>query len=142
MILIDHLNGVEKATAYLRQVREKGRVSAITRAEVLAGIDTAKAGPVRMLLDAFPLVVIDGPVADLAADLRRRYRLRLPDAFQAAAATRHGLKLAPGTRRTSRPDASTSWSCRTGSEGESSPAAVSHGASATRPDRPTVLQIE
>ena len=98
VILIDHLNGVEKATTYLRQVREKGHVSAITRAEVLAGIDNAKAGPVRTLLDAFPLVVIDGPIADLAAELRRRYRLRLPDAIQAAAATHHGLKLA--TRNT------------------------------------------
>jgi len=98
VILIDHLNGVGKATAYLKEVRDRGHVSAISRAEVLAGVDPVKAGPVRMLLDAFPLVVIDGPVADLAAEFRRRFRLRLPDAIQAAAATLHGLRLA--TRNT------------------------------------------
>jgi hypothetical protein len=98
VILIDHLNGLDQATEYLKQVRERGHVSAITRAEVLAGIESVKAGPVGSLLDAFPLVVIDGPVADLAAEFRRRFRLRLPDAIQAAAATHHGLKLA--TRNT------------------------------------------
>jgi predicted nucleic acid-binding protein len=36
--------------------------------------------------------------ADRAADLRRRFKWRLPDAFQAASAQIHGLKLA--TRNT------------------------------------------
>ena len=37
---------------------------------------------------------IDTEVADLAAALRRANRWKLPDAFQAALARRHGLKLA------------------------------------------------
>lgn len=98
MVLIDHLNGIEKATAYLRRLGAQGHVSAITRAEVLSGFDPVKAGPIRMLLDAFPLIVIDRPVADLAAELRRTFRWRLPAALQAAAANHHGLKLA--TRNT------------------------------------------
>jgi hypothetical protein len=98
VILIDHLNGIDKATAYLKQVGSRGHVSAITRAEVLAGVDSAKASPIRMLLDAFSLIVIDGPVADLAAEFRRSFRWRLPDALQAAAAVHHGLMLA--TRNT------------------------------------------
>ncbi|MEK7404342.1 MAG: PIN domain-containing protein [Acidobacteriota bacterium] len=36
----------------------------------------------------------DREAADLAASLRRKYRWRLPDAFQAALAQLHGLKLA------------------------------------------------
>lgn len=36
VILIDHFDGVAAATAYLRTVRS-ARISAITRAEVLAG---------------------------------------------------------------------------------------------------------
>ncbi|MBK6580422.1 MAG: PIN domain-containing protein, partial [Sandaracinaceae bacterium] len=40
----------------------------------------------------------DGPVADLAAALRREHRWKLPDALQAAAARQHGLRLA--TRNT------------------------------------------
>ena len=98
VIVIDHLNGIEKATAYLRLLGERGHVSAITRAEVLSGFDSSKASPVRLLLDQFPFVAIDAPVADLAAELRRKFRWRLPDALQAGAATHHGLKLA--TRNT------------------------------------------
>lgn len=63
-------------------------------AEVLSGFDAPRAELVRMLLDAFPLIVIDRPVADLAAELRRTFRWRLPDALQAAAASQHRLKLA------------------------------------------------
>lgn len=98
VILIDHFNGVVKATRYLRRVAKQGHVSAITRAEVLSGFDPPGAGPARMLLDTFPLIVLDGPIADLAAELRRTFRWRLPDALQAAAATHHGLRLA--TRNT------------------------------------------
>ena len=98
VILIDHLNGVERATEYLRHAGTHGHVSAMTRAEVLAGVQAARAARVRALLDAFPLVAIDAPVADLAAELRRTFRWRLPDAIQAAAAIHHGLKLA--TRNT------------------------------------------
>jgi predicted nucleic acid-binding protein len=98
VIVIDHLNGVDLATEYLRQVGPNAHVSAITRAEVLAGVPAAKAARVRALLDALPLVVIDAPVADLAAELRRSFRWRLPDAIQAAVAIHHGLRLA--TRNT------------------------------------------
>jgi hypothetical protein len=49
---------------------------------------------VRQLLDAFPLLPVDAPVADLAAELRRTVRWRLPDAIQAATAIHHGLRLA------------------------------------------------
>jgi len=98
VILIDHFNGVEKATTYLRRVEGRARVSAIARAEVLSGFEPPQAGLARMLLDSFPLIVIDRPVADLGAELRRTFRWRLPDALQAAAATHHGLKLA--TRNT------------------------------------------
>ena len=61
----------------------QAHVSAITRAEVLSDVDSARSGPVRMLLDAFSLVAIDRAVADLATELRRTYRWRLPDAYRA-----------------------------------------------------------
>ena len=99
VILIDHLNGVERATEYLRHAGTHGHVSAMTRAEVLAGVQPARAARVRALLDAFPLVAIDAPVADLAAELRRTFRRRLPDAIQAAAAIHHGLKLATRNKK-------------------------------------------
>jgi predicted nucleic acid-binding protein len=98
VILIDHLNGIRAATAYLAKVHVNAAISAITRAEVLAGYDEAAAAPIKQLLDAFPAVSIDAPVADLAAALRRRHKWKLPDAFQAALARTHKLRLA--TRNT------------------------------------------
>ncbi len=97
-ILIDHFNGIDTATAFLRQVFGRASISAITRAEVLVGFDTAGSVIARQLLDQFHLVVIDRAVTDVAAELRRTNRWRLPDALQAAAACTHAMKLA--TRNT------------------------------------------
>ena len=94
VIIIDHLNGIEQATEYLQAVADEALVSVITRAEVLTGLAPRDVPLGKGLLDRFGLVTIDRAVADLAADLRRRHRWRLPDAFQAAAARWHGLVLA------------------------------------------------
>ncbi|ANM32259.1 twitching motility protein PilT [Acidobacteria bacterium Mor1] len=94
VILIDHFNGIQAATDYLRDVAGQARISAITRAEVMTGFKPADADAPRQLLDSFLTIPIDAAVADLAAELRRSGRLRLPDALQAAAAVHHGLKLA------------------------------------------------
>lgn len=98
VILIDHFNGVEAATGYLRDVSDVAYVSAITRAEVLTGFGEEDLPSARSLLDSFPLLAIDREVADLAAALRRTNRWKLPDALQAATARQHGLLLA--TRNT------------------------------------------
>ena len=94
VIVIDHLNGIPAAGAYLREHTEEAAISVITRAEVLAGFPSEEtAAPAAALLDRFPLLAIDGAVADSAARLRREVRWKLPDAFQAALAQRHGLTL-------------------------------------------------
>ncbi len=99
MVLIDHFNGVEQATAYLRAVRGHAVVSVVTRAEVLVGFsDDEVRARARPVLDALPLLEITRAEADEAARLRRAHRWKLPDAFQAALARRHGLHLA--TRNT------------------------------------------
>jgi predicted nucleic acid-binding protein len=94
VILIDHFNGIEAATSYLRSVAKQARISAITRAEVLVGFEPSEAAGPRQLLDGFLTIAIDAAVADLAAELRRTARWRLPDALQAAVAVHHGLRLA------------------------------------------------
>lgn len=99
VILIDHFNGHEAATAYLRQIHGRAFISAITRAEVLAGFDEPDAELARQLLDQYPLLPIDRDVADLAARLRRNRHWRLPDALQAAVANHHGLFLATRNSR-------------------------------------------
>jgi predicted nucleic acid-binding protein len=98
VIFIDHFNGHEVATHYLHQVAGRAFLSAITRAEVLAGFEGPDVEVARQLLDRFPCLSIDEEVADIAARLLRDSHWRLPDALQAAVATHHGLSLA--TRNT------------------------------------------
>lgn len=94
VILIDHFNGVAAATQYLEQTQGQAAISVITRAEVLTGFKNARA--IRLataLLDCFPALEIDAAIADRAAHWRRKQRWKLPDAFQAAIAEHHHLKL-------------------------------------------------
>jgi predicted nucleic acid-binding protein len=94
VILIDHFNGLPAATRYLAETRAEAAISAVTRAEVLAGLKGGALRKGRRLLDCFPTLSIDQAVADAAAALRRKHRWKLPDAFQAAIARAHRLKLA------------------------------------------------
>ena len=103
VILIDHLNGISAATRYLESVTE-ANISVITRAEVLAGITLTGLPDVKEWLDRYPTLAIDRQTADLAAELRRENRWKLPDAFQAALATQHGLKLATRNTKDFPPD--------------------------------------
>ena len=97
VILIDHLNGIPAATEYLHKHADAS-LSVITRAEVLAGLAVGSIAMVSRLLDRYPTIAIDRVAANKAAELRRQFRWRIPDAFQAALAQLHDLKLA--TRNT------------------------------------------
>lgn len=102
VVLIDHLNGIQAAADYLASLRRSSTpvwISAITRAEVLAGTQSDyEFGLVSRLLSEFEFAPLSSDVADSAAELRRTIRLRLPDAFQLACAQNLDLKLA--TRNT------------------------------------------
>ena len=94
VILIDHLNGISAATEWLaREGWDRMAISAITRAEVMAGAASEEIVHIGNLLDSFPCLSLDADTADRAAFIRRKKRLRLPDAFQAALAEKHHLKL-------------------------------------------------
>ena len=104
VILIDHFNGRAEATRYLARVAGEAALSVITRAEVLAGFEAADVSAPEALLDRFPTLGIDRPVADLAARLRREHRWKMPDALQAALARHHGLSLVTRNTRDFPPD--------------------------------------
>jgi predicted nucleic acid-binding protein len=93
VILIDHFRGVAAASAYLAGVQRSAMLSVITRAEVLAGFGEEDLPAATALLDRFPTLPIEIPVADLAARLRREHRWKMPDALQAALARYHALAL-------------------------------------------------
>ena len=99
VILIDHFNGVPAATQYLSEHHADAAISVITRAEVLTGFGRRAVGKAVQFLDCFPTLAIDQAIADLAAALRRDHGWKLPDAFQAAIAQRHGLKLITRNQR-------------------------------------------
>lgn len=104
VILIDHFNGRPQAARCLARIGPESALSVITRAEVLAGFDPAGSAAASGLLDRFPTLVVDRPVADLAARLRREQRWKMPDALQAALAHYHSLELVTRNTRDFPPD--------------------------------------
>ena len=104
VIFIDHFNGIEPATRFLADHYSELALSVITRAELLTGFEDETSAMVAGLLDRFPNLPIDEPIADLAARLRRGSRWKLPDALQAAAARYHGLSLVTRNTRDFKPD--------------------------------------
>ena len=99
VIIIDHLNGIEKATHFILSIDPRqNAISVITRAEILTGIHDDEQTEIIHLLDQYNLLTIDKSIADLAANLRRNYGWKLPDAFQVALAQYHKIKLS--TRNT------------------------------------------
>lgn len=104
VILIDHFNGIEAATGFLSRHFAQYALSAITRAEVLAGFDqAADLQAATQLLDRLRFLPMDEAVADEAARQRRQTRLKLPDAIQAAFAISHGLQLVTRNSKDFRP---------------------------------------
>ena len=94
VILIDHLNGIEKATQFILEIEpQQTAISVITRAEILTGIEEKDKTKIIPLLDQYQLLIVDEPIADLAAELRREHGWKLPDAFQAAIAQHHKIIL-------------------------------------------------
>lgn len=99
VILIDHLSGIAKASRWLSSIKDEGPViSVITRAELLAGAQNHEIQDIEALLSQYSCLGIDERIADLAAEFRRAHKVKLPDAFQAALAQHHHVKLA--TRNT------------------------------------------
>jgi predicted nucleic acid-binding protein len=93
-ILIDVLKGVTPGVRWLQGLRQgEAVISVITRAELLAGGPEGEQEAALSLCDLFECLDITQETADLAARLRRARRWKLPDAFQAALAQRHGLRL-------------------------------------------------
>jgi predicted nucleic acid-binding protein len=94
VILIDHLNSVPQATEFILALDpEKTAISVISYAEILTGLDEEGGRKARPLLQSFEMLEINAAVAEKAAALRRQYGWKLPDAFQAAIAIIHDVKL-------------------------------------------------
>ena len=92
-ILIDYLNGVAAARREIR-LYESPLISPISWMEVLLGTqDAEEEQRVRNFLRRFELVPIDQRVSEEAIKIRRKKKLRLPDAIVWASAKTNGALL-------------------------------------------------
>jgi predicted nucleic acid-binding protein len=98
-ILIDHLNGIEKAREFLHRHSTESCVSVITVNEVLAGSKPSAVASHELLLDQFECLPVDILTAKASAALRRQYRWKLADSMQAALALARGLQLVTRNHR-------------------------------------------
>ncbi|KAF1053451.1 MAG: tRNA(fMet)-specific endonuclease VapC [Stenotrophomonas maltophilia] len=91
-ILIDYLNGHEPARAEL-QLYEARAISVITWMEVLIGATPETEAATRAFLGSFTLLALDERIAERAVAIRRRLRIKLPDALIKATAEVDGRLL-------------------------------------------------
>ena len=80
-VLLDFLDGFPRAAAELMRYRQRC-VSIISWMEVMAGARTAQAETSRRgFLGHFEILPLTAAVAEEAVNLRRKHRLKLPDAI-------------------------------------------------------------
>ena len=80
-ILIDYLAGIEAARDELSRHHDPA-ISAITWMEAMVGAeDDRETARLRWFLSGFTRVPIDDDVSELAVAIRRKHRIRLPDAI-------------------------------------------------------------
>jgi predicted nucleic acid-binding protein len=103
-IVIDALNGISKADKEYK-LYERVIISRITWMEILVGEKENDKQLRDFLENQFEIADIDVNISELAVQLRRKYRLRLPDAIIWATAKAFGAVLV--TRNTK--DFDTKW---------------------------------
>ena len=79
-ILIDYLNGIEQAKSELDRYSDKA-ISLITWMEVMVGATPETEVVLREFLNGFDRLPIEERVSDAAVALRKKHRIKLPDAI-------------------------------------------------------------
>ena len=92
-ILIDHLNGIKKATKELQRSDDLA-ISVITWIEVMCGAENkAQQTILRAFLTSFQCLPVTSAVAERGAEIRRVKKIKLPDAIILATAQAAGRTL-------------------------------------------------
>jgi predicted nucleic acid-binding protein len=91
-ILVDFLSAIPQAREELNRYSRKA-ISIITWMEVLVGAQPDVEPATRAFLRGFDVIALDDEVAGRAVELRRDYRLKLPDAVIWASADVHSMLL-------------------------------------------------
>lgn len=88
-ILIDYLNGIEQAKIELDRYTDKA-ISMITWMEVMVGATPETEAIVRGFLNSFLSLPIDEQVSDITVAVRKKHKVKLPDAIVWATAQVNG----------------------------------------------------
>jgi predicted nucleic acid-binding protein len=92
-ILIDHLNGVSKATREITRSKNPA-ISVITWIEVMTGAGSSEEEDIlRAFLANFEYLKMTHEVAERSVEIRRKKRLKMPDAIILATAELGGREL-------------------------------------------------
>jgi predicted nucleic acid-binding protein len=93
-IIIYYFEGEQAAISFLCTHRGKLAISSITWMEALSYPFSADEEQiVRAFLQEFRLIEISTPVMELSVEIRRKKKMKLPDAIIAASAVHHDLFL-------------------------------------------------
>lgn len=79
-ILIDYLNGIEQAKTELDRYSDKA-ISLITWMEVMVGATPETEGVIKGFLSGFVNLPVDEQVSVMAVVLRKKHKIKLPDAI-------------------------------------------------------------
>lgn len=88
-ILIDYLNGIEQAKTELGRYADRA-ISLVTWMEVMVGATPETEGVVRNFLNGFVNLPIEDRVSNVAVVLRKKHKIKLPDAIVWATAQVNG----------------------------------------------------
>ncbi len=85
-ILIYHLNGYEKATFLLKEHLDELYISVITECEVLAlpKLSIEEINNIEQFIKLFKVINLDSKIAQKAAEIKRKYSIKIGDALIAA----------------------------------------------------------
>lgn len=94
-IVADYFNGIEEAVSLINSLDpQRIAISVITYTEFLAGFDDPEEqNNFNLFVDRCLYFSIVKTTAQIAANLKRQYRWKLPDAYQAAIAVEHKMTL-------------------------------------------------
>ncbi len=79
-ILIDYLMGYEQAKVELEQYNSP-QISIITKMEVLIGATEDNEEIIRDFLDNFIIIPLNEDIAEIALEIRKKNKVKLPDAI-------------------------------------------------------------
>ncbi len=85
-ILIDYFNGEQRAKDEM-ELYDFWAISILTYIEILVGLQNLEEiEAIKKFLYRFSLIGIDLPIAELSATIRKKYKLKIPDAVILASA--------------------------------------------------------